>query len=484
MNMVLYVKERFGLSNSAYHELSMVCQDLPRSWKLKDLTKKMNSKWDIKPCPGNDGVQQFLESRLKERVSHLLQEGKVKSGDTLQVKLSGDGTKVCRKLNINFAFTLLNEGEIAMSPKGNHTIAIINSTESYDVLATTLSDICDEVKRLTTVEVDNHTFCIEYFLCSDWKFLAIICGIESATATYACIWCKCPSGERYNMSKEWSITDPKKGARTIAEITACHTKAKSSSKRYSCVHPPLFPTIPLDHVIPDVLHLFLRVTDVLFNLLVTDIRRQDGIDLEELPTTSSMSKLETFFNDTCHIPFKFAICKETKSLKWRDLMGPEKLILLDKINLPILIPHLPNVDAVQALWKSFQCLHKSLHSTSVSNADADYFGTNAKKWVTEFMAVYQTKNVTPYIHLMAMHVPKFLKEYGNLVQFTQQGMEKLNDQTSIDFARSTNHDYRSLEALRQLMEKKNRIEYLEDHGFERQAKQTFCSLCHKRGHNR
>ena len=84
-SMVLYVKERFGLSSSAYHELSMVCQELPRSWKLKDLTKEMNSKWDIKPCPGNDGVQQSLESRLRERVNRMLQEGKVKSGDTLQV---------------------------------------------------------------------------------------------------------------------------------------------------------------------------------------------------------------------------------------------------------------------------------------------------------------------------------------------------------------------------------------------------------------
>ena len=62
------------------------------------------------------------------------------------------------------------------------------------------------------------------------------------------------------MSKEWSITDPKKGACTIAEITACHTMAKSSSKRYNCAHTPLFSTIPRDHVIPDVLHLFLRVT--------------------------------------------------------------------------------------------------------------------------------------------------------------------------------------------------------------------------------
>ena len=253
INMVLYVKERFGLSNSVYHELSMVCRNLPRSWKLKDLAKKMNSKWNIKSCPGDGGVQQSLESRLKERVCHLLREGQIKSGEVLKVKLSGDGTKVCRKLNlINFTFTLLNEGDVAMSPKGNHTIAIISSTESYEVLKTTLSDIREEVEKLTCVEVDGQNFHIEYFLCSDWKFLAIICGIESATSTYACVWCKCQSSQRYNMSKEWSITDPKKGARTIAEITACLTKPKS--KRYNCAHSPLFPTIPLDHVVPDVLH--------------------------------------------------------------------------------------------------------------------------------------------------------------------------------------------------------------------------------------
>ena len=132
---------------------------------------------------------------------------------------------------------------------------------------------------------------------------------------------------------------------------------------------------------PDVLHLFLRVTDVLFNLLVTDIRRLDGIErcLEGLPPTSSMSKLEKFLNDTCHIPFMFSICKETKSLQWRDLMGPEKHILLNKINFPVLIPQLPNVDAIQALWKSFQRLHKSLHSMSVSDEDADRFGIDASR---------------------------------------------------------------------------------------------------------
>ena len=62
-----------------------------------------------------------------------------------------------------------------------------------------------------------------------------------------------------------------------------------------------------------------------------------------------------------------------------------------------------------------------------------------------------------------MHVSEFLKNYTNLVQLTQQGMGKLNDQTTIDYIHCTNHDYRSLEALQQLIEKKHRIEFLEDH---------------------
>ena len=89
--------------------------------------------------------------------------------------------------------------------------------------------------------------------------------------------------------------------------------------------------IPIDHIIPDVLHLFLRVTDVLFNFLIMEIRRQDGIErCTQIKSvhSSSLSKLESFLNDTCHVPFKFFICKETKQLKWRDLMGPEKHVLL------------------------------------------------------------------------------------------------------------------------------------------------------------
>ena len=91
---------------------------------------------------GGFGVQQSLESRLKVRIKVLLKENKIKNGETVQVKLMGDGTKICRKLNLtNFCFTVLNEGDVAKSPRGNHAIAIINSTEKYEDLKIALSDI-------------------------------------------------------------------------------------------------------------------------------------------------------------------------------------------------------------------------------------------------------------------------------------------------------------------------------------------------------
>ena len=90
---ILFVKERFGLSDTAYHELSMVCEHLPRSGKLKKIATNLNSKWTIKPCPGGNGIQQSLTLKLKERIEHLLQQKAIVSGDMLEIKLAGDGTK-------------------------------------------------------------------------------------------------------------------------------------------------------------------------------------------------------------------------------------------------------------------------------------------------------------------------------------------------------------------------------------------------------
>ena len=484
--LALYVKDRFGLSDTAYHELAMICEQLPRLSKLKKLAKNLNSQWEIKPCPENSGIQQSLKLRLITRIQHLLKGEKISVGEKLQVKLSGDGTKVCRKLNlINFTFTLLNEGALAMSPSGNHTIAIINGSEKYEHLETALRDVIAEVCELQTLTVNHYVFEIEYFLCSDLKFLAIICGIEAAMSNYSCVWCKCPSSQRYDMSKEWSFSDTENGARTNDDIISCCGK-KPKSQKFGCIHPPLFQNIAIDHVIPDILHLYLRITDVLFNLLILDIRRYDAVTKYSnngQPKENYLKQLEFFINNSCKIPLHFNEHKESKDLVWRDLTGPEKRVFFSKISLPELFPELPNVQAIEDLWNDFVRLESILHSESVSPEEAKSFGTDAKKWVQKFTSRYQSKNVTPYIHILSMHVPEFLLKYKNLVYFTQQGMEKLNDETTIDFTKSTNHNYHNLEALKQLMTKRNRIEHLQDSNCQRTPKQKICSICKKKGHN-
>ena len=51
----------------------------------------------------------------------------------------------------------------------------------------------------------------------------------------------------------------------------------------------------------------------------------------------------------------------------------------------------------------------------------------------------------------------------------------------INFAHSTNHNFHQLDALKQLMQKKNRLEYLQDAGNERKPLMHKCSYVEKQG---
>ena len=55
---------------------------------------------------------------------------------------------------------------------------------------------------------------------------------------------------------------------------------------------------------------------------------------------------------------------------------------------------------------------------------------------------------------------------------------------TIDFARNTNHNYRNLDALKQLMQKKNKVENVEDSKVYREVRSYTCSICCEKGHNK
>ena len=118
------------------------------------------------------------------------------------------------------------------------------------------------------------------------------------------------------------------------------------------------------------------------------------------------------------------------------------------------------METVQQIWRQFLQLINTVRADSITAEEINNFETEGKAWLSLFLSIYQTKNVTPYMHLMIAHLPKFLCIHGPISPFTQQGLEKLNDVYTQFYFRGSNH--REIEELKQILLRINRVEYLTD----------------------
>ena len=213
---------------------------------------------------------------------------------------------------------------------------MFKESEKYESVMNALSDITAEVEKLNSIDVNGVNLRIEYYLGGDWKFLAMATGIDAASSTYACIWCKCPTNLRFDPDKVWSVTNTSEGARTI-EDTIKLSQLPRSKKQFNVSNTPLFPTIPLTNVVMDNLHLFLRVSDVLLDLLITELKRQDSIDKVKRFSSFDITKykhmqgFEQFIKGLGIPGFEFYVGWASKMLKSRSLTGPEKLKVFHNI---------------------------------------------------------------------------------------------------------------------------------------------------------
>ena len=428
LNMWMYLKDKFNTSNEGWREFSV--KDMPKLSQITKRINELNTSWNLICTPGEaEGVSVKFEDSLRKQLTRIdLKE------NTIKVKLSGDGTQIGKRLKIvNFTYTILNEKDLAMGEKGNYILAIIKTTESYENLQESLSDLRNEMELLKIITVNNCKYNIEYFLGGDWKFLACVCGLGAANQDYACIWCKCPRLQRWDTNKQWSMTDLSLGARNLAQISQC-----AKSKQFNCKNNPLFPFIPLDHVVIDTLHLFLRISDNLIELLIRQLRRLDSIEKKVTFTDGFprdkykyMAGYEMLLNNL-GVSFQWHIGKESKKLEYRDLTGPEKLKLFQYIQISTILPTCENSAQIQKLWADFIDIIGDLKLDFHSNDEVMHFKGKIGDWLGNFLELYQTKDVTPYMHALYAHVPEFLNLYTNIAHYTQQGMEKYNDRASKD----------------------------------------------------
>ena len=125
-----------------------------------------------------------------------------------------------------------------------------------------------------------------------------------------------------------------------------------------------------------------------------------------------------------------------------SFIGPEKLKLFNNIDTSTLLPNVDvgKVQCIQSLWTKFFRMNSILSKASqdIQEEEIALFGEQAKDWVKAFIQIYQTKRVTPYMHAFQCHVGEFLKLYGSLKPFTQQGLVNYNDKVTKTFFRYKN----------------------------------------------
>ena len=428
------------------------------------------------------GVFKSLKSHLTQNLSdpskaHLIQDGKVK------IKFSGDGTRAgSKKHMINASYTIIGESTCA-SERGNYLLAIVQCPETGEIIQAALKELIDEVNSLTSVTVDGKEVIVEVFIGGDLKFLNQVTGIGGFASIHSCLWCKYSKQHRSDVSLEWSMTDVTKGARTVDEITENSGKPKSSKSRYNCNTPPIFHSVPISRVVPDTLHLFLRIMDQLVYQLVYYLQTCDNIvrlSLNlDLHKCDNLMRFENFVASLGIYDWKLVI-KDSK-LQPRSFTGPEHRRILANIDLDMLIPTNPKLEQIKTLWSSFKSLIGQLNCV-LSDDNIDQFDSSAKAWVDLDSRVYLAKDVTPYMHVFSYHVSEVMRMYGNPTYFSQQGLEKLNDLVTKWYFRSTNFGKTALE---QIMKKQHRLRLLDEKCKRTLNWQVTCSICKKQdGHNK
>lgn len=455
VEQVLYLLDTFCASDELYHELTIMCDELPKSYLIKQKRNQLNDICTIERVPGHyPGAQISFTETLKTHIKDL-QKNDPSFGvnEPVKVKISGDGTKMSRSTNFMFlSFSLMQTDEKVMSSRGNRTIAIVNGPEKYDTLEHSFSSVINEINTVLEagfIDVDGKQVKVEMFLGGDYKFLLMVMCLSGATSTHVCLRCLIHKLDRWDTSKPLDHYNLVEMKRTLG-----HIKSMLPLKKYSVINKPLF-NIDLDHVILDELHLMIRVTDRLTENIITEVMERDGeADMSKKRGEKKGIYLEALVSTINKIGIPFSIWEKKNAdgrgsgtYEWTSLIGSDKKKLMELLPAQleqndILYPE--TRQTVVQLWSDFHKLYNIISDYDTKAEQYLEVEQKGKKFIDLFCSLaekrmkYDKTRVTPYMHTIPYHVPHVIKNFSTMKQFTGQGVEKNNDDAKRVFFQKSN----------------------------------------------
>ncbi|POG59464.1 hypothetical protein GLOIN_2v1721740, partial [Rhizophagus irregularis DAOM 181602=DAOM 197198] len=149
-----------------------------------------------------------------------------------------------------------------------------------------MTQFCHDLRNLKEgLVIDNVKWNFQFYFSSDWKFLAICLG---------------------DLSKEWKIN------KEIDKLVEQNNYYKGHIRK------PLFDMIPLNHWVPDELHIMLRITDRLWSLVIAELTEYGLFnDTARKIIVEEMKRIK--------VKFQFWQIQESKTWSYTSLMGNDKI---------------------------------------------------------------------------------------------------------------------------------------------------------------
>ncbi|RHZ67820.1 hypothetical protein Glove_299g4 [Diversispora epigaea] len=342
------------------------------------------------------GVLRSAKDILCYIIPHLLKEQVLDPSDpTIHLRVSGDGRNVGRKIkHVMVTFIILNHESKSHDADYHYTVALYPSTENYNTLKFILNPFLEELRSFKDdgLELNGILWKFELYFSSDWKFLAICLGLNSANSKYFCPWCMCSKNQLGDLNEDWNIE------KNMDKISRNYININGH------INPPLFSMIPMDNIIFDELHIFLRITDRLWGLVIAEIKEKN------------------LFNDLTR--------------KHTSLVGDDKETVTRFFNLQLLFrPSRANL--IRKLWDGFYKLYCDIKNKTT---DPVQLKKQALDWLSLFLTpsqgnsgdpnflqgLYLPSQITPYIHVLVFHGWEFLKKHQRwgLKTFSYSAVEK------------------------------------------------------------
>ncbi|PKC08757.1 hypothetical protein RhiirA5_416548 [Rhizophagus irregularis] len=275
-----------------------------------------------------------IKKILKYIVPAYIQNEKLDpASPIIHLRISGDGRNVGQKVkHVMITIALLDDSAKLFESNYHYTVVLFPGIENYSTLKIAADTLIRELQELSSIGmvIDNIVWNFKLYFSSDWKFLATCLGFNVANSNYFCPWCEIAKNQRGDRQTEWIISK---------KMSILNENPKAYPGHHS---PPLFNMIPLDHYVPDKLHIMLRITDQI---------------------------------ETLKIRFEFWKICDTDNWCYTFLMGNDKLCVFRKFNLAKLFDP-EHAALIRSLWNGFAELYDLLGERETN---PHYFRLKAKE---------------------------------------------------------------------------------------------------------